>query len=132
MDDEYENNSNLTTIIIIVGVVVVLGVIGYVMYTQKKNKIYELSGCQDDFTYGVEIKCDNGTTISDLNVKYGRWNNSICLDDSVNSNTRPMFKNYNLSVVARNKDTFDLASELKKVDPYQSINKHFTATWKCV
>ena len=60
---------------------------------QLLTPVISIKGCEAD---EAKLTCSSGK-IKTANIKYGRWDNTICPHSTVNPNTRSVFKEYNLS-----------------------------------
>jgi hypothetical protein len=89
-------------------------------------------GCESD---PVTLVCAYpNQTISKANLQYGRWNNNVCPHGTVNADTPPISKVYQLnSLLGRNNVTLEGKNTLPDVneDIYPNVYKHWKLEYSC-
>lgn len=98
-----------------------------------------ITGCEADIV-NKRMQCPTNTTISNGNIRYGRWNNTICSHSTVatetptSTATPAIFKDYPLPPAALNKNSYQFTQPLNQLlqdDPYRNVFKHYEVTYNC-
>jgi hypothetical protein len=109
--------------LIVVGIVLFLIVIGALTYyLYNKQQVYVIESCQD---FDLKLECPEGKVASFGNIQYGRWDNTVCKDSSVNPDTPPKYQIFPIKpgqVKARDTIT---------VDPYPGVSKQYLVKYTC-
>jgi hypothetical protein len=129
----------LIIIIIIIIVVVTMGSSKKTTTTPKTanpiktnpKKSYKVTGCE-----GAQLlfSCPNSGKLIDAQLKYGRWDNSTCVDSSIKSDTESKFKNYNILDKCVGGKCDIAGKSFNKVlndDPYFGVTKHWELNASC-
>lgn len=83
-----------------------------------------ISGCEGE---NKPLVCPSGKVVTSGEIKYGRWDNSICPHPTVNSSTPSVFKTY---PVTPGMDSISGIDTVKD-DPYPDVFKHYTVNYTC-
>lgn len=89
-----------------------------------------LSGCELDT--GKTIKCEKGT-IKTADIRYGRWDNTVCPHETVKSDT-PAKENTYPMPDAVGKASWEIpvpVNEYVKEDPYPGVLKQWEVKYSC-
>jgi hypothetical protein len=96
---------------------------------QPATKEAKVEGCEADT---LKLTCPSGKMESG-SIDYGRWDNAMCLHESVNALTAPVKKSYALPAVCLGKSECDISNPnvLLGDDPYVGVYKHISAKAVC-
>ena len=88
------------------------------------------SGCENRAPL---LYCNSGQTIVNGTLKFGRWDNKICLKPSVTLKTPPQWSLYPIPTRCAGKRTCQLNPLMTEFgeDPYEGVFKHFFVNYTC-
>lgn len=98
----------------------------------EQNLVKKASGCER--TGPIALSCNAGQKITAGNIKYGRWDNTICPHPSINASTAPKFKTYPLPTAAVGQNAYSLSSDINIAvndDPYPYVYKQYEIDYTC-
>lgn len=88
--------------------------------------------CEDET---LTLKCSPNKKIIGGKIKYGRYDNTTCLHDTVNANTPLVSKEYDLPTEMLNKEIAEIAggtyNNVLKEDPLPNVRKQAEAKYQC-
>lgn len=89
----------------------------------------QISGCEADTAL---LRCDSGL-IKGGNLRYGRWDNSVCPHPTVNASTLPKEKTYPVPNICLGKKECSLAgyNAFLNEDVYPNVYKQWEAKYQC-
>lgn len=121
------------SLFIILVVTTIVGSLLNKSHIEHFEQLAVLKGCQHDKL--PAISCPKGSVVSDVNVKYGRWNNKICPHATVKTNTKSSNMTFHVPSSYLGKQTINWnginADKLAGKDPSPGIYKHFEITPTC-
>lgn len=88
------------------------------------NTPITVSGCEGE---NKPLVCASGKVVTSGEIKYGRWDNSICPHPTVNSSTASVFKTYPVTPGMASMSGIDTVKD----DPYPGVFKHYTVNYTC-
>ena len=92
--------------------------------------ISKSSGC-DNST--VHLTCPNGLIMKGSKIKYGRFDNNTCKDNSISSSTKSEYKEYSIPEKCLDKKecSFEINSQTFGEDPSPGLSKQFELILAC-
>lgn len=99
-----------------------------------------ITGCE---ATPLNLKCESEQKIKSGKVKFGRWDNSVCLGPGVTPSTVARFKEYDLPEKCKGKESCNININLANEgnindfgqgpsnDPYPNVTKHYEVNYKC-
>jgi hypothetical protein len=79
----------------------------------------------------AQLQCPIGSHISSGNIRYGRWDNSICPAESVTPNTPPVDSSqFSIPNEAIGKRTFEI-NQMPAFDVYPNVSKQYEVSFDC-
>lgn len=71
--------------------------------------------------------------IKSASMNYGRWKNDLCPHETVNANTAPFVKLYDLpNAIGKASYQLNNAKNIEvNEDPYPGVYKHWQITYRC-
>lgn len=98
------------------------------------SELSTVSGCANDKL--KTVSCPDGFIIPGARIKYGRWDNEVCLDDTVTKNTQKKFMEVRVPDQYMGKQSIDwgdatIGSLVGDKDPYVGVSKHYEITAEC-
>lgn len=93
-----------------------------------------ISGCENDKLQ--KLSCPNGFIIPGARMKFGRWDNNICLNDTVKRNTPKKSAEFRIPDQYMGKQSIEwgnatLMSLTGNKDPAPGVYKHYEITAEC-
>lgn len=93
-----------------------------------------ITGCENDKLQ--TLSCPDGFIVNGMMMKYGRWNNTVCLNDTVNKNTPTKVDDFRLPDQYNGKQSVEwgdatIASLIAGKNPYPGVYKHYEITAEC-
>lgn len=104
----------------------------------KKNTKFQINGCEGESPpKSIILNCPENSAIDSVSVKYGRWDNNVCLHNTVTRNTPPSFRVYttNAHVGKQSANMGDFSQVIRDVikrdDPAPNIYKQYQVDYVC-
>ena len=93
-----------------------------------------ISGCENDKLQ--TLSCPDGFIIPGARIKYGRWDNKVCLNDTIKTNTPSKSAEFRIPDKYMGKQSIEwgdatIASLIDNKDPYPGVYKHYEITAEC-
>lgn len=93
-----------------------------------------ITGCDNDKLQ--TLSCPDGFIIPGARMKYGRWNNNICLNDTISKNTPKKFAEFRIPDKYMGKQRIEwgnatISSLIENKDPFPGVYKHYEITAEC-
>lgn len=93
-----------------------------------------ITGCENDKLQ--TLSCPDGFIIPGARIKYGRWNNNICLNNTINKNTPRKFAEFRIPDKYMGKQSIEwgnatISSLIENKDPFPGVYKHYEITAEC-
>lgn len=110
--------------LIVIAIIIVLSAIGGISYVlmNRGDQVYTIQSCQD---FDLKLECPDGKVASNGSIQYGRWDNTVCKDSSVDVDTPPKYQIFSIKpgqVSVRDSIT---------VDPYPGVSKQYLIKYSC-